>query len=322
MDKLDAHGHILYRQFDTVVILDEIVRESGASQEQVLFRDLLRLRNGESTEEDWQLLSRSPSAITNLTEFDDAVHLFYNKDKVAQFNAQKLNSLGTPIARINAVHSCSSAASAKSDDAGGLEPVLLLAKGARVMLKSNLCAQKGLCNGATGNVLDILYATGQRPPNLPIAVLVQFDEYTGPPFTVSNPTCIPIPPISFDWSDGSTRLSHQQLPLMLSYAITIHKSQGQTLSKACIDIGEREKAAGATFVALSRLRQLSDGIFQPMPFERLQSIGRLKRHQERMLEDRLLTSVRSINFLIQIVITIARNKPAHAYDCPRVLKAF
>jgi len=29
------------------------------------------------------------------------VHLFYNKDKVAQFNAQKLNSLGTPIARIN-----------------------------------------------------------------------------------------------------------------------------------------------------------------------------------------------------------------------------
>jgi len=153
------------------------------------------------------------------------------------------------------------------------------------MLKSNLWAQKGLCNGATGNVLDILYATGQRPPNLPIAVLVQFDRYTGPPFTVSNPTCIPIPPISFDWSDGSTRLSRQQLPLMLSYAITIHKSQGQTLSKACIDIGEREKAAGATFVALSRLRQLSDGIIQPMPFERLQSIGRLKWHQERMLEE-------------------------------------
>ena len=242
-----------------------------------MFRDLLRLRNGESTEEDWQLLlSRSPSAITNLTEFNDAVHLFYNKDKVAQFNAQKLNSLGTPIARINAVYSCSSAASAKTDDAGGLEPVLLLAKGARVMLKSNLWAQKGLCNGATGNVLDILYATGQRPPNLPIAVLMQFDKYTGPPFTVSNPTCIPIPPISFDWSDGSTRLSRQQLPLRLSYAITIHKSQGQTLSKACIDIGEREKAAGATFVALSRLRQLSDGIIQPMPFERLQSIGRLK----------------------------------------------
>jgi len=45
---------------------------------------------------------------------------------------------------------------------------------------------------------------------------MQFDKYTGPPFTVSNPTCIPIPPISFDWSDGSTRLSRQQLPLMLS----------------------------------------------------------------------------------------------------------
>ena len=37
VDKPDAHGHILYRQFDTVVILEEIVRQSGASQEQVLF---------------------------------------------------------------------------------------------------------------------------------------------------------------------------------------------------------------------------------------------------------------------------------------------
>ncbi len=77
------------------------------------------------------------------------------------------------------MHSSSIAASARADDAGGLE---LLAKGARVKLKSNLWAQKGLCNGATGEVFDIVYATGQKPPSLPIAVLVQFDQYTGPPF--------------------------------------------------------------------------------------------------------------------------------------------
>lgn len=128
------------------------------------------------------------------------------------------------------------------------------------MLKNNLWAQKGLCNGATSVIFDILYATGQKPPSLPIAILAKFDKYTGPPFQTSNPKCIPIPPISFDCSNGSARLSRQQIPLMLSYAITIHKSQGQTLSKAYIDIVKREKAAGATFVAESRLRRLSDRI--------------------------------------------------------------
>jgi hypothetical protein len=53
-------------------------------------------------------------------------------------------------------------------------------------------------------------------------------------------------------------------PLRLSYAMTIHKSQGQTLDKAVINIGSKERAAGCTFVAISHLRHLSDG---PMSFE-------------------------------------------------------
>ena len=56
-DKPDSDGHILYRQFDTVVILTEMVRQNGADLEQVVFRDLLlKLQDGESTEEDWQIL--------------------------------------------------------------------------------------------------------------------------------------------------------------------------------------------------------------------------------------------------------------------------
>ncbi len=80
-------------------------------------------------------------------------------------------------------------------------------------------------------VQDILYAVGHKPPDLSIAVLVTFHKYTGPPF---KPKC----PFHPEWSNGSSRLSRQQIPLMLSYAITIHKSQGQTLSKAVIDIGD------------------------------------------------------------------------------------
>jgi ATP-dependent DNA helicase PIF1 len=49
-----------------------------------------------------------------------------------------------------------------------------------------------------------------------------------------------------------------QLPLMLAWAVTIHKSQGKTFDSAVIDVG-RAFAPGQVYVALSRLRSL-DGI--------------------------------------------------------------
>ena len=289
-DEVPSHGHTMYHLFNKVVILSDIVRQQGHDVEQVQFKALLtRLRDGQTTEEDWaKLLTRTPTNASDASRFDDAIHLFYNKDKVNFFNVTELNKLSTPIARINAIHSSSLAAAAKSDDAGGLDSMVLLAKGARVMLICNLWQQTGLCNGATGVVDDILYSSGQKPPHLPIAVLVHFYDYSGPAFIANKPKCIPIPPHTFEWSAGSTRLSRQQIPLRLCYAITIHKSQGQTLNKAVIDIGDKEMAAGSTFVAISRLRSLKDGLFQPMSFERLTSINRLKRFQQRLAEEERL----------------------------------
>ena len=103
---------------------------------------------------------------------NDSIRLFYKKDDVAKYNHQAILKLGTPIARINVIHSSTAAASAKSDVAGGLEPVMFMAKGARVMLTSNLWQQVGLCNGATGIVDSLLYTEGQKPPNLPKSGLV------------------------------------------------------------------------------------------------------------------------------------------------------
>ena len=92
-------------------------------------------------------------------------------------------------------------------------------------------------------------------------------ELQGIPFLPHKPKCVPIAPVTFEWCDDRTqspRLARQQLPIRLSYALTIHKSQGQTLQKAFNDMGEKERAAGTTFVAMSRLRSLADGLVQPI----------------------------------------------------------
>lgn len=62
--------------------------------------------------------------------------------------------------------------------------------------------------------------------------MVAFDSNSGIPFNYHNPNIIPIKTIQ----RGRTI----RIPLRLAWALTIHKSQGLTLSKATIDIGPRE----------------------------------------------------------------------------------
>ena len=121
----------------------------------------------------------------------------------------------------------------------GLEAKLVLAVGARVMLRRNVDTNAGLVNGAIGTVLSIQ----------PSHITVQFDHISEP----------------YDVERVKSRfivmknyyVYRKQFPLILAYAVTIHKCQGLSLDCAIVDLSDKVFSAGMAYVAVSQVRTLA-----------------------------------------------------------------
>ncbi len=138
--------------------------------------------------------------------------------------------------------------------ARNLHNELLLSVG----VNTNLWQKCGLINGTCGTIVDFVYEDRDEPPTLPVAVMVQFDEtYKGPSFeydTYKIDRLVPICPFEGPFKYLKASATRTQIPLVLCYAQTIHKSQGTTCTKVVADIGDNEPplCPGLGFVALSR----------------------------------------------------------------------
>jgi ATP-dependent DNA helicase PIF1 len=76
--------------------------------------------------------------------------------------------------------------------------------------------------------------------------------------------------------------SFKQLPLILAWAVTIHKSQGKTLDKAVIDLAGGAFASGQLYVALSRCRKFEDvSLTRPIRSSDIKADMEVKRFFER-----------------------------------------
>ena len=121
----------------------------------------------------------------------------------------------------------------------GLEAELVIAIGACVMLRRNLDVKKGLVNGAIGTVCYISS----------LHVTVKFDYIT-------EPCAIKMVRSKFLLLK-SFHVYRKQFPLILAYAVTIHKCQGLSLDCAIVDLSSKVFCAGMAYVALSRVRSLA-----------------------------------------------------------------
>ena len=115
------------------------------------------------------------------------------------------------------------------------------------------------------------FPSGKRCCPMPLYVVVHFPSYTGKPFFANCPaTWVPIPQVSNTDKDRRS-WSRTGVPLRLSWAMTIHKSQGLTASEGCIvDLRVCSKRnplsmAGLAFVAWTRTESFERLAFRQLP---------------------------------------------------------
>lgn len=117
-----------------------------------------------------------------------------------------------------------------------IDDIITLKIGSQVMCIVNLDQDLGVVNGSQGLVIDFHNDNGL---NLPI---IQFKTIK----MIIKPHL---------WkNDKYENDGIYQIPLILSWAITIHKAQGISLDEAMINIGSSVFEYGQTYVALSRVR--------------------------------------------------------------------
>jgi ATP-dependent DNA helicase PIF1 len=131
------------------------------------------------------------------------------------------------------------------------EKVLRLKTGAQVMLlKNDIQKPRRWANGTLGVVTKLGADV--------VKVNIDGVEHTITPATWDK--------VQYDYNheerllDKKTVSSFKQLPLRLAWAITIHKSQGQTYQSVAIDLSDGAFAHGQTYVALSRCVSL-EGLY-------------------------------------------------------------
>ena len=116
---------------------------------------------------------------------------------------------------------------------------ITLKKSAQVMLTYNLNIEQGLVNGNRGIVINCC------------------DDYVDVLFT--NGMVTKIYKHTFNYETDDYVFNREQLPLILCFATSIHKSQGISLDYCVMDLGQSLFLPGLAYVALSRVRSL-DGV--------------------------------------------------------------
>lgn len=129
-----------------------------------------------------------------------------------------------------------------------LENELKLCIGTKVMVTANIDITNNIVNGSQGIIVNFVN-------NLPE---VKFNNIT----KIIEP---------YSWKTNDENYQVEQIPLILSWAITIHKAQGITLDCVRINLGNSVFEYGQTYVALSRVKSLNGLYLDSIDFKKIKT---------------------------------------------------
>ena len=215
---------------------------------------------------------------------EDAVHLFAENAVAGERNGFKVGrqavTVSGTVLRVASRDSSQAASRATYDMYGQVRRVVHLARGAPVMLISNLRTSLGLVNGAVGKVVAVELREGAEADDGGLRgavsadkvryVVVDFPQYNGPAIWPDHPKWVPVAPCSTRHKKKK-QWERFQLPLALAWGMTIHKSQGLTFTgRVVVDFAHQPTyqpvaKPGLAFVGMSRCTDFALQAFRNLP---------------------------------------------------------
>ena len=280
----------LWNQLNHIVFLDEQMRV----QDHEYLAMLNRLREGKCTNADVAMLNRRILGTTvSITSIKDAPIITHRNETVMAINDLfcDTHSQHTNVYISTAHDRLSKKKGEKvptriskrykklaNTKTGGLPRELRLFVGMPISVTVNVQTELGITNGTRGVIKSIHFKNGEvidgesgihSLKEHPEYIIVELDDINVTQLEGLPPNCIPIitnkskpksVKVNMPGKQSNETVYRVHFPLVPRFACTAHKSQGQTLKKAIVDLVSKTEVTGIEFayVPLSRVRKLED----------------------------------------------------------------
>ncbi|CAG2257671.1 unnamed protein product [Mytilus edulis] len=328
----------IWKENFTMFELHEIMRQS----ENKPFAELLnRLREGNHNKQDISVL-KERNINENTEDYPwDVPHLFCTNEKVDSFNSAIIHRKNDLVYVIRAhdkfIGSAPPGLKAKildsfrnnKQNSKQLLNSLEVAENTYYEITANLDTTDGLINGASCKMMKVEinqiseYASG--------ILWVQFeDQNIGKQHRRENrrlyKSChlkewTPLEPVSKSFAAGNkgeAQIQRSQFPIRPAHAKTVHRSQGDTLSKVVVDLTSKRRVDHIHYVAVSRVQTL-DGLFiRNLQEDKIGVDKNVKTEMERLRATTIERRLRNIydleNSLLKICFLNASSLHRHLED--------